>query len=203
MVAKLALPANEQANSRKVYSKLPRVLDVPNLVEVQLESFTNLMENGIKELLQEISPIYDFTGNRLELSFVAYEFREPRLSEAECYQRDQAYSMPLYVKARLLVKTTGEIKEPFDLFFGDMPLMTNKGTFITSGTERVIISQLIRSPGVYFMADEDLARRLLCRRQPYSLAEVRGSGIRTIGCDISKKSNRRKSGDHFYFGQLV
>jgi DNA-directed RNA polymerase subunit beta len=163
MVAELALSANEQANSRKVYSKLPMVLEVPNLVEVQLDSFTTLMEKGVKELLQEISPIYDFTGNRLELSFVSYEFREPRLNEAECYQRDQTYSMPLYVKARLLVKTTGEIKEPFDLFFGDVPLMTNKGTFITSGTERVIISQLIRSPGVYFMADEDLTSgRLLC-----------------------------------------
>jgi DNA-directed RNA polymerase subunit beta len=75
MVAELALPVIKQANSRKVYSKLPKVLDVPNLVEVQLESFTTLMENGIKELLQEISPIYDFTGNRLELSFVSYEFR--------------------------------------------------------------------------------------------------------------------------------
>jgi DNA-directed RNA polymerase subunit beta len=194
MVAKLALPASKQANSRKVYSKLPRVLDVPNLVEVQLESFTNLMENGIKELLQEISPIYDFTGNRLELSFVAYEFREPRLSEAECYQRDQAYSMPLYVKARLLVKTTGEIKEPFDLFFGDMPLMTNKGTFITSGTERVIISQLIRSPGVYFMADEDLASgRLLCRA---NLIPSRGAWLEfdTNNRDVIsvKIDNRRK-----------
>jgi len=194
MVAELALPVTKQANSRKVYSKLPKVLDVPNLVEVQLESFTTLMENGIKELLQEISPIYDFTGNRLELSFVSYEFREPRLDEAECYQRDQTYSMPLYVKARLLVKTTGEIKEPFDLFFGDVPLMTNKGTFITSGTERVIISQLIRSPGVYFMADEDLTSgRLLCRA---NLIPSRGAWLEfdTSNRDVIsvKIDNRRK-----------
>jgi len=153
-----------------------------------------LMEDGIKELLKEISPILDFTGNRLELSFVGYEFREPRMSEAECYQRDQTYSMPLYVKARLLVKTTGEIKEPFDLFFGDVPLMTNKGTFITSGTERVIISQLIRSPGVYFMAEEDMASgRLLCRA---NLIPSRGAWLEfdTSNRDVIsvKIDNRRK-----------
>jgi len=194
MVAELAMPAEKQVNSRKIYSKIPRVLDVPNLVEVQLDSFTVFMENGIRELLKEISPIRDFTGNRLELSFVGYEFREPRMSEAECYQRDQTYSMPLYVKARLLVKTTGEIKEPFDLFFGDVPLMTNKGTFITSGTERVIISQLIRSPGVYFMAEDDMASgRLLCRA---NLIPSRGAWLEFDTSDrdvISVKiDNRRK-----------
>jgi DNA-directed RNA polymerase subunit beta len=194
MVAELAMPDECQANSRKVYNKLPQVLEVPNLVEVQLNSFTVLQEDGIKELIKEISPILDFTGNRLELSFVGYEFREPRMDEAECYQRDQTYSMPLYVKARLLVKTTGEIKEPFDLFFGDVPLMTNKGTFITSGTERVIISQLIRSPGVYFMAEEDLASgRLLCRA---NLIPSRGAWLEfdTSNRDVIsvKIDNRRK-----------
>ncbi|MDD4873701.1 MAG: DNA-directed RNA polymerase subunit beta [Dehalococcoidales bacterium] len=140
---------------RKSYAKLPQVLDVPNLVEVQLNSFQWLQEEGIKQLLEEISPIQDFTGSRLELSFIGYEFREPRNSEQECLQKDQTYSAPLYVKARLLTKGTGEIKEPFDLFFGDIHLMTDKGTFITSGTERVIVSQLLRSPGIYFTVDED------------------------------------------------
>ena len=121
------------------------------------------MEDGIKQLMEEISPIKDFTGNRLELSFVDYEFREPRLSEQECTQRDQTYSITLYVKARLLVKATGEIKEPFDLFFGDMPMMTAQATFITSGTERVIVSQLLRSPGVYFTVAEDaVSGRRMC-----------------------------------------
>ncbi len=148
---------------RKSYARLPQVLDVPNLIEVQLESFRWFQEEGIKQLLEEISPIEDFTGNRLELSFIGYEFREPRYTEQECFQRDQTYSAPLYVKARLLVKGTGEIKEPFDLFFGDIPIMTARGTFITSGTERVIVSQLLRSPGVYFTAEEDIASgRRLC-----------------------------------------
>ncbi len=160
---------------RKSYAKLPQIINVPNLIEVQLDSFRWFQEEGIKQLLEEASPIKDFTGNRLELSFIGYEFREPRYSEQECYQRDQTYSVLLYVKARLLVKGTGEIKEPFDLFFGDLPLMTAKGTFITSGTERVIVSQLLRSPGVYFTVEEDATSgRRLCRA---SLIPSRGAWL--------------------------
>ena len=96
--------------SRKSYGRLPETLGVPNLVEVQLGSFRWFQERGLKELLDEVSPIKDFTGNRLELSFVGYEFREPRHSEQECRQRDLTYSAPLYVMVRLLVKETGEIK---------------------------------------------------------------------------------------------
>jgi DNA-directed RNA polymerase subunit beta len=149
---------------RKSYARLPNVLDVPNLIKVQLDSFQRFTEDGLKQLLEEISPIKDLTGNRLELSFTAYEFREPRPghSEQECHERDQTYSAPLYVKVRLLVKDTGEIKEQ-DLFFGDIPLMTAKGTFITSGAERVVVSQLLRSPGVYFTNEEDpVSGRDLC-----------------------------------------
>jgi DNA-directed RNA polymerase subunit beta len=157
MVSISPLPAPGSAYaSRKSYAKLPNVLDVPNLIKVQLDSFQRFQEDGLKQLLEEISPVRDLTGNRLELTFVAYEFREPRPghSEQECHERDQTFSAPLYVKVRLLVKETGEIKEQ-ELFFGDIPLMTAKGTFITSGAERVVVSQLLRSPGVYFTADED------------------------------------------------
>ncbi len=151
-------PKSTPLVSRKSYAKLPHVLDVPNLIKVQLDSFQRFQEEGLKQLLTEISPIKDLTGNRLELSFVAYEYREPRTghSEQECHERDLTYSAPLYVKVRLLVKETGEIKEQ-DLFFGDIPLMTAKGTFITSGAERVVVSQLLRSPGVYFTSEEDPA----------------------------------------------
>ncbi|MFC1865248.1 DNA-directed RNA polymerase subunit beta [Chloroflexota bacterium] len=148
-------PALSHAITRKNYAHLPQILEVPNLIEIQLRSFQWFQEDGIKHLLQEISPIEDFLGNKLGLSFIGYEFREPRFSEQECFQRDLTYSVPLYVKARLLVKATGEIKEPFDLFFGDIPMMTARGTFVTSGTERVIVSQLLRSPGVYFMVEKD------------------------------------------------
>ena len=141
---------------RKDYAKLPQILDVPDLIEIQLEAFRWFQEEGLKQVLEEISPINDFTNNKLELTFTGYEFREPRHSERECRQRDLTFSAPLYVRARLLVKNSGEMKET-DLFLGDIPLMTAKGTFITSGAERVVVSQLLRSPGVYFTVEEDVA----------------------------------------------
>lgn len=148
--------------SRSSYAKLPQILEVPNLIKVQLDSFHWFQEKGLKQLLEEVSPIKDLTGNRLELSFINYEFRAPRHSEPECRQRDLTYSAPLYVKTRLLVKETGEIKEQ-DLFFGDIPLMTAKGTFIISGAERVVVSQLLRSPGIYFTIEHDATSgRELC-----------------------------------------
>jgi DNA-directed RNA polymerase subunit beta len=147
----------------KSYARLPEIIDVPNLIKVQLDSFRWLQEEGLRQLFEELSPIKDFTGNRLEISFSGYEFREPRYSELECRQRDLTYAAPLYVKTRLLVKTTGEIKEQ-DLFFGDVPLMTTNGTFITGGAERVVVSQLLRSPGVYLVVEEDPATgRKLCQ----------------------------------------
>ncbi|AKG54082.1 DNA-directed RNA polymerase beta subunit [Dehalogenimonas sp. WBC-2] len=163
------------AAARKSYSKIPEVMDVPNLIDLQLASFRWFIEDGLKVLIEEISPVKDFNGNRMELEFIGYEFREPRLSEDECQHRDKDYSIPLYVKARLIIKATGEIKEPFEIFFGDMPLMTANGTFITSGTERVVVSQLLRSPGVYFTVQEDVATgRPLCHT---SLIPSRGAWL--------------------------
>src|SRR5512137_2140847 len=160
MVSMFVAPGT--SDGRKSFSQLPQILEVPNLIEVQLNSFRWFQEKGLKQLFEEISPIKDFTGNRLELSFVGYEFREPRYNEQECRHKDLTYSAPLYVRTRLLVKETGEIKEQ-DLFFGDIPLMTSKGTFITSGAERVVVSQLLRSPGVYFTREEDpISGRDLC-----------------------------------------
>ncbi len=176
MVLTSKVPVSQRNIPLKSYAKLPTVLEVPNLIKVQLDSFQRFQEEGIKQLLEEISPIKDLTGNRLELSFIAYEFREPRPghSEQECHERDQTYSAPLYVKVRLLVKDTGEIKEQ-DLFFGDIPLMTSKGTFITSGAERVVVSQLLRSPGVYFTSEEDpVSGRNLCQAK---LIPTRGAWL--------------------------
>ncbi len=143
---------------RKSYARLPNILNVPNLIEIQLNSFRWFLEEGLKVLLNESSPINDVTSSRLELRFTDYEFRTPASwkSEEQCRQRDLTYSAPLYVRTQLLVKETGEIKEQA-LFFGDIPLMTPKGTFIISGAERVVVSQLLRSPGVYFTSAEDPA----------------------------------------------
>ncbi len=144
------------ASYRKSYARLPEIVSVPNLIRIQLDSFRWFQQEGLKQLLEEISPITDFTGNRQEIRFITYEFREPRYSEQECNQRDLTYSAPLYIKTRLLIKTTGEIKEQ-DIFFGDIPMMTTNGTFITGGAERVVVSQLLRSPGVYFIGEEESA----------------------------------------------
>ena len=179
--------------SRKSYARLPQVLDVPNLIEIQLQSFRWFQEEGLRRLLEEVSPIKDFTGSRLELSFVGYEFRRPYHDEQECRQRDLTYSTPLYVRTQLLVRETGEIKEQ-DLFFGDVPLMTAKGTFITSGAERVVVSQLLRSPGVYFTIDTDAASgRELCFAK---LIPTRGGwlGFETSNHDVIslKMDGKRK-----------
>jgi len=160
--------------SRKSYAKLPQILEVPNLIKIQLDSFQRFQEDSLKELLKEVSPIKDFTGNKLELSFVGYEFREPYHTEQECRQRDLTYSVRLYVRARLHVKEKDEFTEQ-DLFFGEIPLMTDGGTFITNGAERVIVSQLIRSPGIYFTTEEDAASgRELCRAK---LIPTRGAWL--------------------------
>ncbi len=149
---------------RKSYAKLPEVLTVPNLIEVQSNSFLWFQEKGLKQLLEAVSPIKDVTSSRFELRFTDYEFRIPPTwkAEQECRQQGLTYSVPLYVRAKLLVKATGEIKEQ-DLFLGDIPLMTASGTFITSGAERVVVSQLLRSPGIYFTTEEDATSgRELC-----------------------------------------
>jgi DNA-directed RNA polymerase subunit beta len=154
---------NIALEQRKSFAKLPEVLEIPNLIKVQLDSFRWFQEEGLKELLEEVSPIYDFTGTRLELHFVGYEFRQPPYSVDQCRQRDMTYAAPLYVRARLIVKEPrGEIPEQ-EIFFGDFPIMTAKGTFIISGAERVVVNQLLRSPGIYFRLEEDLASgRELC-----------------------------------------
>jgi len=136
------------------FAKLPEVVDVPDLVRVQIDSFHWFQTEGLKRLLDEVSPIHDYTRSRLELHFADYEFREPQRSIAECLERGTNYCSPLHVLFRLLVKETGEIKEE-KLFFGDFPLMTEKGTFIISGAERVAVSQLTRFPGVYFTLERD------------------------------------------------
>jgi len=153
---------SNDTKKRKSFAKLPEVLEIPNLIKVQLDSFRWFQEEGLRELFQEVSPIHDFTGTRLELHFVGYEFRQPQYSVEQCRQRDITYSAPLYVRARLIVKEPGEIQEQ-EIFFGDIPIMTEKGTFVISGAERVVVNQLLRSPGIYFSLQQDTATgRELC-----------------------------------------
>ncbi|GAA1351223.1 DNA-directed RNA polymerase subunit beta [Falsarthrobacter nasiphocae] len=164
------VPARAQAAERHSFAKIPEPLDVPDLLALQTESFDWLVGNerwqervqraveagvkglnntsGLAEIFEEISPIEDFQET-MSLSFSDPEFADPKFTIAECKDRDATYAAPLYVKAEFMNNNTGEIKQQ-TVFMGDFPLMTDKGTFIINGTERVVVSQLVRSPGAYF-----------------------------------------------------
>ena len=133
---------------RRSFAKIHEILDMPNLIEIQHTSYQWFLNTGLKETFADISPIQDFTGN-LVLEFMDYGFGEPKYSVEECKDRDVTYAVPMRVRVRLVNKETGEVKEQ-EVFMGDFPLMTEQGTFIINGSERVIVSQLVRSPGVYF-----------------------------------------------------
>ncbi|WLR48419.1 DNA-directed RNA polymerase subunit beta [Halobacillus litoralis] len=133
---------------RRSYARISEVLELPNLIEIQTASYDWFLEEGLKEMFQDISPIEDFTGN-LSLEFVDYSLGEPKYPVDESKDRDVTYNAPLRVKVRLLNNETGEVKEQ-EVFMGDFPLMTDTGTFVINGAERVIVSQLVRSPSVYF-----------------------------------------------------
>jgi len=139
---------------RRNFASLPEVLPLPNLIQTQLDSFKWFCEEGLGELFTEISPIQDFTGKNLDLRFISSEFREPKYSEEECRTKDLTFSKPLWARVELVNKETGEVSEQ-DVFLGDFPWMTDKGTFVINGAERVVVSQLVRSPGVYFTAVDD------------------------------------------------
>ncbi len=145
---------------RYTFAKIPHVLEVPNLIELQKASFDWFKTEGLAEAFASISPIKDFTGN-LILEFGEHSLGEPKYSIEECRERDMTYSAPLRVRVRLITAESGEIKGIPDqeIFMGDFPLMTDKGTFMINGAERVIVSQLVRSPGVYYSQDVDTNAR--------------------------------------------
>jgi DNA-directed RNA polymerase subunit beta len=146
----------ELAPRRENFSHIPEVLPLPNLIQTQTESFDWFVKTGLRELLDEITPITDFTGKNLELHFRDYYFEDPKFDEEECRTRDLTYSRPLKVEVDLVIKETDEVKHQ-TVFMGDFPWMTEQGTFIINGAERVVVSQLVRSPGVYYTGAEDPA----------------------------------------------
>ena len=130
------------------FGKIEEILEMPDLIEIQHKSYQWFLDTGLREMFDDVSPIQDFTGN-LVLEFMEYSFGEPKYEVEECKDRDVTYAAPLRARVRLVNKETGEVKEQ-EVFMGDFPLMTDNGTFIINGSERVIVSQLVRSPGVYF-----------------------------------------------------
>jgi DNA-directed RNA polymerase subunit beta len=158
----------------KMFNSIRNTVDVPNLVQVQIKSFDWLKTDGLKDLFDEISPIEDFSGGRFDLRFLSHEIREPKNTERECRTQEITFSAPLYVTVQLVIKETGEVKEQV-LFFGDVPMMTRNGTFVINGAERVVVSQLVRSPGAYFTTKQDpTTGRELCSAKliPYRGAWV-------------------------------
>ena len=177
----------------KQYSRIPQVLDVPHLILMQLQSFDRLKGEGISEVFRDISPIKDFTENKFELEFLDHSFREPKYSPEECKQKEITYCASLWIKTRLVTKETGVIKEQ-EIFMGDIPIMTDNGTFIVNGAERVVVSQLVRSPGAYFVLNRDIpSDRMLCSAKliPYRGAwlefETSAKNIVSVKVDRKRK----------------
>ena len=182
-------------DNKKWFNRIENVVDVPNLLDIQTESFDWLKGPGILELIEEISPIEDFSGGRFEVRLIDHEIRDPELTEEQCRQREVTYQAPLYITVQLVIKETQEIKEQV-LFFGHLPLMTKTGTFIINGAERVIVSQLVRSPGAYFTTETDPATgRELCSAKliPYRGAwielETSNKDIISVKVDRKRKAN--------------
>ena len=147
------------------------ILDLPNLIAVQTESFEWFKNQGLKETIEDINPIEDYTGN-YAVEFGDYQFNEPALSLKECRDKDQTYAAPLFITVRFVNRESGEIREQ-NVFMGDFPMMTEQGTFIINGTERVIVTQLVRSPGAYVMAAKDPTKQVLIA----NLMPARGSWL--------------------------
>ena len=148
-------PVKLGKTERMSFSHIDEVISMPNLIEVQKNSYQWFLDEGLKEVFHDIGTIEDYTGN-LALSFVDFRLdKEPKYSIKECKERDVTYAAPLRVTARLLNKETGEVKDQ-EIFMGDFPLMTHGGTFVINGAERVVVSQIVRSPGIYYGKEIDL-----------------------------------------------
>jgi DNA-directed RNA polymerase subunit beta len=164
--------------ARKSFSRLKHVLDLPNLIDIQKASFQWFMDEGLRETIDDISPIEDYTGT-LAVEFAEYRFGEPQFTIQECREKDLTYQVPLSMTVRFVNKETGEIREQ-TVFMGDFPMMTDFGTFIINGTERVIVTQLVRSPGAYLMEPKDATKQVFTA----NLMPSRGSWLEL---EIDKK----------------
>ena len=164
--------------ARKSFSRLKHVLDLPNLIDIQRQSFDWFLSEGLRETIDDISPIEDYTGS-LAVEFGDYRFGEPQFSIQECREKDLTYQAPLSMTVRFVNKDTGEIREQ-TVFMGDFPMMTEWGTFIINGTERVIVTQLVRSPGAYLMEPKDATKQVFIA----NLMPSRGSWLEL---EIDKK----------------
>ncbi|HEX6350978.1 MAG TPA: DNA-directed RNA polymerase subunit beta, partial [Candidatus Dormibacteraeota bacterium] len=182
-----------KAPSRRNYGRIPNLVELKDLIATQFESFKWFRNEGLRELFDEINPITDYTGKNFELKFLDYEWGQPKSSVEECRNRDMTYQSPLRIRTRLTIKETGEIKES-EVYMGDFATMTDQGTFIVNGTERVVVSQLVRSPGVYFTAAEDpntgrrlFGAKLIPNRGAWLEIETSNKDVLTVKIDRKRK----------------
>jgi DNA-directed RNA polymerase subunit beta len=182
-----------KAPSRRNYGRIPNLVELQDLIATQTESFHWFQSEGLRELFDEINPITDYTGKNFELKFLDYKFDQPKFSVEECRNRDMTYSAPLRITTRLTIKETGEIKES-EVYMGDFAVMTDEGTFIVNGTERVVVSQLVRSPGVYFTAADDpvsgrrlFGAKLIPNRGAWLEIETSAKDVLTVKIDRKRK----------------
>src|ERR671933_2375498 len=182
-----------KAPARRNYGRIPNLVELKDLIATQIDSFNWFTSEGLRELFDEINPITDYTGKNFELKSLDYEFGPPKFSVEECRNRDMTYSAPLRIRTRLTIKETGEIKES-EVYMGDFPVMTEEGTFIINGTERVVVSQLVRSPGVYFTATDDpvsgrklFGAKLIPNRGAWLEIETSAKDVLTVKIDRKRK----------------
>ncbi|MFL6036350.1 MAG: DNA-directed RNA polymerase subunit beta, partial [Gaiellaceae bacterium] len=185
MTAKVAAP-----RARTSFSRIKEVLELPNLIDIQRASFDWFLNEGLRETIDDISPIEDYTGT-LAVEFGDYRFGEPQFSIKECREKDLTYQAPLNMTVRFVNKETGEIREQ-NVFMGDFPMMTEFGTFIINGTERVIVTQLVRSPGAYLMEPKDPTKQvftanLMPSRGSWLELEIDKKGIAYARIDRKRK----------------
>ncbi len=181
----------KEASNRKYFNaRLDQDVVLPNLIEIQIDSYRWFLEDGIRELLDEINPISDFSGKKLELHFLEHSIGEPKWDAETCKSKNLTYEAPLKVHVQLINKESGEIKEQ-DVFLGGVPLMTNRGTFIINGIERVVVSQLVRSPGVFFSKNAAAPTyhnaKIIPKRGAWLEIETDKKGIITVKIDRKRK----------------
>ena len=184
-------PIKVGRKERMSFSKINEVGKMPNLIELQTSSYNWFLDEGLREVFEDISPIKDYANN-LVLDFIGYKFGEPKYEQEECKERDATYAAPLKVKVRLQNRETGEVREQ-EVFMGDFPLMTEKGTFIYNGAERVIVTQLVRSPGPYYSVETDksgnrlFATQIIPNRGAWLEYETDSNEIISVRVDRTRK----------------
>jgi DNA-directed RNA polymerase subunit beta len=183
--------AQPGARTRKYLTKTKEVLPLPNLIELQLDSFKWFVEEGLDELFAEINPIEDFTGNTLALYLSDFRFEEPKYDEQTAKDKNASYEVPLKAKAKLVNKETGEVREQ-EIFLGDYPMMTDRGTFVINGAERVVVSQLVRSPGVFFTSErgavgELFGAKIIPDRGAWLELDTSANGVISVKVDRKRK----------------